>query len=133
MNTFTLLLQDAFRSEHFDNTCSFVGEDASGNFGILPHHGRMMTILVVGLARFRVTDSDWQYLAVPGAVLYFKDNVLTLSTRRYFRDNDYTRISMSLQQKLLAEEDQLRATRHSLRQLEESLLKRLWERRHWGA
>jgi F-type H+-transporting ATPase subunit epsilon len=132
VNTFTLLLQDAFRSERIDDVRSFVGEDASGSFDILPNHGRMMTILLVGLARFHVDKADWQYLALPGAVLYFCDNMLTLSTRRYLRDNDYTRISALLQQQLLAEEEQLQATRQSLRHLEESLLKRLWELTHRG-
>jgi len=132
MNTFTLLLQDASRSERIDGVNSFVGEDASGSFGILPDHSRMMTTLVIGLARFRIGDTNWQYLAMPGAVLYFLNNVLTLSTRRYLRDDDYTRISAALQEQLLAEEEQLHATRESLRRMEELLLKRLWELGHKG-
>jgi len=132
MNTFTLLLQDASRSERIDGVNSFVGEDASGSFGILPDHSRMMTTLVVGQARFRIGDTNWQYLAMPGAVLYFFNNVLTLSTRRYLRDDDYTRISEALQEQLLAEEEKLHATRESLRRMEESLLKRLWELGHKG-
>jgi len=69
---------------------------------------------------------------MPGAILYFLNNVLTLSTRRYLRDDDYTRISAALQEQLLAEEEQLHATRESLRRMEESLLKRLWELGHKG-
>ena len=132
MNSFTLLLQDASRSERIDGVNSFVGEDASGSFGILPGHSRMMTTLVIGLARFRSGDTNWQYLAMPGAVLYFFNNVLTLSTRRYLRDDDYTRISTALQEQLLAEEEKLHATRESLRRMEETLLKHLWELGHKG-
>ncbi|MFC1772446.1 F0F1 ATP synthase subunit epsilon [Pseudomonadota bacterium] len=132
MNFFTLLLQDASRSERIDGVNSFVGEDASGSFGILPGHSRMMTTLVIGLARFRSGDTNWQYLAMPGAVLYFFNNVLTLSTRRYLRDDDYTRISTALQEQLLAEEEKLHATRESLRRMEETLLKHLWELGHKG-
>ena len=132
MNTFTLLLQDASRSERIDGVNSFVGEDASGSFGILADHSRMMTTLVIGLARFRIGDTNWQYLAMPGAVLYFFNNVLTLSTRRYLRDDDYTRISTALQEQLLAEEEKLHATRESLRRMEETLLKHLWELGHKG-
>ena len=127
MNTFTLLLQDATRSERLETVSSFVGEDSSGSFGIRANHARMMTVLVTGLARFCVAPDDWQYLAMPGAVLYFCDNVLTLSTRHYLRDEDYTRISTALQEQLLAEEEQLRSTRESLQRMEESLLRRLWE------
>jgi F-type H+-transporting ATPase subunit epsilon len=132
MKPFTLLLQDASRSERIDGVNSFVGEDTSGSFGILADHSRMMTTLVIGLARFRTGDTNWQYLAMPGAVLYFFNNVLTLSTRRYLRDDDYTRISAALQEQLLAEEEQLHATRESLRRMEESLLKRLWDLGHKG-
>jgi F-type H+-transporting ATPase subunit epsilon len=127
VNAFTLVLQDATRSERIEEVSSFVGEDSSGSFGIRANHARMMTALVTGLARFRVTTGDWQYLAMPGAVLYFCDNILTLSTRHYLRDADYTRISAALQEQLLAEEEQLRSTRESLRRMEESLLRRLWE------
>jgi len=132
MKSFTLLLQDSAHSERISGVHAFVGEDASGSFGILANHSRMMTSLVIGLARFRTDESSWQYLAMPGAILYCNDNVVTLSTRRYLRDDDYTRISTALQEQLLAEEEQLHATRESLRRMEESLLKRLWELGYQG-
>jgi F-type H+-transporting ATPase subunit epsilon len=121
------MLQDATRSEEINNVTSFVGEDASGSFGILAGHARMMTTLIIGLARFRIGGNNWQYLAVPGAVLYFHDNVLTVSTRRYVLDNDYMRISQTLKQQLLEEEENLYALKKSLHNMEEEVLKRLWE------
>lgn len=127
MKTFTLKLQDATRSEQITGVTSFVGEDASGSFGILAGHARMMTSLIIGLARFRVGEDTWKYLAVPGAVLYFRDNELTLSTRCYLLDDDYMRISQALREQLLAEEDTLYAIKQSLHQMEEEALKRLWE------
>ena len=127
MKSFNLHLQEATRAEKITGVTSFVGEDASGSFGILAGHSRMLTALVTGLARFRVGADAWQYLAMPGAVLYFKDNVLTLSTRRYLLDTDYMRISRALQQQLLAEEEQLHAMKTSLHRMEESMLKRLWK------
>lgn len=127
MKTFTLKLHDATRSEEIRDVTSFVGEDASGSFGILAGHGRMIASLVIGLARFRLGESEWKYLALPGATLYFNDNVLTLSTRRYLVDDDYTRISDALQQQLLAEEEELRSMKHSLRHMEQEVLKHLWE------
>ena len=30
-----------------------------------------MTLLTFGLARFRIADPPWEYLAVPGALAYF--------------------------------------------------------------
>lgn len=126
MNSFTLDLNDATRAESIQGVTSFVGEDASGSFGIMAGHARTMTSLVIGLARFRVGDNDWQYLALPGAVLYFCEGVLTLSTRRYLLDDDYLRISQALQEQLLAEEQALQSMKDSLRKMEEEILKRLW-------
>jgi F-type H+-transporting ATPase subunit epsilon len=127
MNGFTLVLQDATHTERIPDVISFVGEDTSGSFGILANHARFLTCLVIGLARFRLQEGSWNYLALPGAVLSFSDNVLTLTTRRYLVDQDYTRISEALQQQLLAEEEKLRAMKDSLRQMEENILKRLWQ------
>lgn len=127
MTGFVLRLQDATRTEDIDEVTSFVGEDASGSFGIMAGHARMIAALVIGLARFRVRDDDWQYLAVPGAVLYFHDDLLTLSARRYLLDDDYSRISRALERQLLAEEARLHTLRASLRSLDEQVLKHLWQ------
>jgi F-type H+-transporting ATPase subunit epsilon len=125
-NRFTLRLQDTTRIDEIAGVRSFVGEDASGSFGILAGHARMMTVLTIGLARFSTGNDKWQYLAMPGAVLYFDNNVLTLNTRHYLLDNDYLRISQSLQRDLLAEEEKLHNMKQSLHRMEEEILKRLW-------
>jgi len=128
VKSFTLRLQDATHAEEIAGVTSFVGEDASGSFGVLAGYARMMTSLIIGLARFRVGNEAWQYLALPGAVLYFHDNVLILSTRRYLLDDDYMRISQALQQQLLEEEEKLHTMKESLHHMEEEILKRLWKR-----
>lgn len=126
--TMTLQLYDSRCSESISGVTSFVGEDASGSFGILPGHVRMMTVLVFGLSRFCCGEaSPWHYLAMPGAVLYFADNRLNLATRHYLLDEDYERISQRLNDELLAEEEQLHALRQSLRRMEDAMLKRMWE------
>ena len=133
MKTFSMTLQDATHVETMQGIISFVGEDLSGSFGILSGHARMMSILVMGLARFRRADGPWQYLAQPGALIYFHDNMLSISTRHYFLDEDYMRISEVLQQKLLAEEEALHSVKTSLQHMEEEVLKHMWQlRRHRG-
>ncbi|HEY5774905.1 MAG TPA: hypothetical protein VIS57_02365, partial [Xanthomonadales bacterium] len=127
VKSFTLKLQDATHSEEIAGVTAFVGEDMSGSFGILAGHARMASLLIMGLARYRVGENNWCYLALPGAVLYFHDDVLTLSTRRYLQDDDYMRISQALQQQLLAEEEKLHVMKASLHRMEEAVLKRLWE------
>ncbi|WP_455211282.1 F0F1 ATP synthase subunit epsilon [Kaarinaea lacus] len=127
MKTFVLHLQDATQYERVEHVSSFIAEDDSGSFGLLAGHENMMTSLVFGLARYRVRDQSWQYLALPGALVYFLNNELYLSTRRYLRDNDYERINVALREQLRAEEQALHNIRASLHQMEEEMLKRLWE------
>lgn len=127
MKAFTLRLQDATHAEDIEGVTSFVGEDASGSFGLLADHARFMTALVFGLARFRVGTGAWQYLAMPGALLLFHDNVLTLNTNRYLIDADYRRISAALQEQMLAEEEQVRSIKESLHRIEQEAFRHLWE------
>jgi F-type H+-transporting ATPase subunit epsilon len=127
MNTFRLVLQDATRAQQINEVSDFIAEDPSGSFGIRAHHARMITSLNVGLARYRIKEGAWQYLAMPGALLYFHGNILSISTRHYLQDDDYDRISTALQEQLLEEEEQMRATKESLRHMEEEILRRMWE------
>ena len=125
MNQFVLNLFDATHEQRITGVTSFVGEDASGSFGIQPNHARFMTTLVFGLARFRLGTGDWQYLALPGAVVYFNNNELTISTRHFLIDTDLERISALLEQQLVTEEDNLHATRESLHRMEQAMLQRM--------
>jgi len=145
VNTFTLELLSATAQRNIDGVVSFVGEDASGSFGLLPGHVRSMTALLFGLARFRLNEESgevgqggegtdgWQYLAVPGGLLYFVDNHLQICCRRFLVDTDFERISTLLQRQLLVEEQQLHAMKESLRRMEESILRRLWDVTRKGA
>lgn len=125
--TFVLHLQSATQYERVDDAVSFVGEDATGSFGLLPGHARFMTVQVFGLARFRREKSGWEYLALPGAVVDFADDQLVLSTRRYLRGAEYSRMRLALQHELRTEEDRLGALKKSLQRLEREMLKHLWQ------
>jgi len=127
MNVFTLHLQSATQYEAISDVTSFVGEDDSGSFGIQAGHARLMASLSFGLARYRSGEQAWQYLALPGALLYFVDNQLFLNTRRYVRDDDYERINTALREQLHREEIGLRHIKESLRRMEEEMFKRLRE------
>ena len=69
MNTFTLHLFAADRTEVIENVASFNGEDASGRFGLLARHDRFMTVLTFGLARMALADGGTDYLGFPGGLL----------------------------------------------------------------
>lgn len=127
MNQFVLNLFDASHEQRIAGVTSFVGEDASGCFGIQANHARFMTTLVFGLARFRQATDEWQYLALPGAVAYFYNNGLTISTRHFLIDTDLERISTLLEQQLIAEEELLQTSKESLHKMEQAMLKRMLE------
>lgn len=126
MRGFVLHLQSATQYERLENVTTFVGQDASGSFGIMAGHERTMTRLLFGLARVRIADDGWQFIALPGAIVYFTNNELFLSTRRYLRDRDCTRLTLALDEQLRAEEVSLHQIKESLRRLEEEMFKRLW-------
>jgi len=127
MSGFTLHLLAGDRGERIDGVTSFVGEDKSGSFGLLPRHERYMTVLSFGLARVRHAEDRWEYLGFPGGLLYFLGNECRISTRRYLRDADVTRIAQALSREMLQEERALDATRRKLHRLEAEILKRLAE------
>ena len=134
MSGFVLHLQSATQYERIEGVESFVGNDASGSFGLLAGHVRMMTCLKFGLARFRLADDAWSYLALPGAVLYFIDNELYINTRRFIHGRDYRRMSATLNEELVAEEKKLEDIIGSLRRMEEGMFKRLqMMQREWGS
>jgi F-type H+-transporting ATPase subunit epsilon len=130
MKIFELEVHGAGQSLQIPDVVSFIGEDASGSFGLQAGHARCMTLLEFGLARFRTARTDWQYLALPGALLNFSGNRLWISARRFLVDSDYSRISRLLQEQLRAEEQALSETKTSLRRMEEALLRRLWQLDH---
>jgi F-type H+-transporting ATPase subunit epsilon len=82
VNTFAVQLLAADRGERVDGVASFVGEDASGSFGLMARHQRFMTVLAFGLARLTLADGSRRYLGLPGGLLYFVDNELRIFTRR---------------------------------------------------
>jgi F-type H+-transporting ATPase subunit epsilon len=84
-----------------------------------------MTVLAFGLARLVLADASREYLGFPGGLLYFRDNELRISTRRYLRDTDAERIAGALSRELLQEEQALAETRRKLHRLEAEMLRRL--------
>lgn len=128
MNHFRLHLYSAVQCEDIDGVTTFVGEDESGHFGLLAGHERMMTSLVFGLARFRRHDEDWEYLAVPKALLHGTGQEVYLTCRLYLRDTDLERITHALDDRLRTEERSLQDLKETIRRLEEELFRRLMRR-----
>ena len=127
MKVMALQLRQATGSERIEGLTSFVGEDASGSFGILPGHAWMMTALVIGLARFRIGNGEWHYLALPGGILAATGSEVTVCTRRYLHDTDFSRMGALLAELRRAEDEMLGGIRESLHRMEKEMLRRLRE------
>jgi F-type H+-transporting ATPase subunit epsilon len=130
VTAFTLHLQSATQYVKLDDVESFVARDASGAFGLLARHERMMTALGFGLARLRSTGGTWHYVALPGGLAYFADGELYVCTRRFVLGDDYRTVSAAVGQTLLAEEGALKSLKQSVNRLEHEMLRRLW-RLNW--
>lgn len=126
MSTFTLHLEDITRIRVVEDVVSFTGEDATGSFGIMANHDRMMTTLVYGLARYRTRDEREHYLMLPGGLLYFVANRLYLAARRMFEDDNLERIVGDMERTLREEEQELLLLKENLHRLEEEMMRRLW-------
>ncbi|MDH4120804.1 MAG: F0F1 ATP synthase subunit epsilon [Deltaproteobacteria bacterium] len=122
MAHFSLVLQDATQHERIDGVESFVGENASGQFGIMAGHTRMLTHLTFGLARYRQAGDTWVYLALPGALLQFMNNEMVLSTTHYLRGTDHQALAQALDTQLRAEQDKKKEIKESLERLEQEML-----------
>lgn len=125
MNTFRVRLLATERGESIDELASFVGEDASGSFGLMARHVRFMTVLTFGLARMTRVDGSRLYAGLPGGLLYFVDNELRISTRRYLLGDDAAAIARAMALQMLAEEQALEQTRRRLHRLEAEMLQRM--------
>jgi F-type H+-transporting ATPase subunit epsilon len=124
---FTLHLQSATQYARFEGVESFVARDASGAFGVMARHERMMTVLAYGMARFRITAGAWRYLALPGGLAYFVEGELYLSTRRFVLGDDFGTVAASVDSTLLAEDSAQRSLKESVTRLEREMVRRLWQ------
>lgn len=126
MSTFSLALHGTAQRDRIAGVVSFVAEDASGQFGVLARHARLLTVLTYGVARYRLEAGDWSYLALPGGVCYFAGDTLNVATRRYVQGPDYDTVRRALSQQLLQEEEQLHSFKESLDRLEREMMRKLW-------
>ena len=127
MKTFVLNLIDTAEANRFDRVVQFIGSDVEGSFGILADHVHAVAVLRYGLARFIDDRGIWHYLAMPGGVLRFADNQLTLTTVRYFLGDDRDTICARLDAAMQQRDSELRRSRAALSEIEHSLVKRLAE------
>ncbi len=132
MRTFTCLLHDFSRQWQTDQALSFVASDSSGSFGLQARHETCLTCLRPGLARLRLQDEGWLYIAQPGAVVVFRENVLRISTSQFILSRERDLLIARMEQAWQAADQGLRTTRTSYLQMEQALTRKLWEMNRQG-
>ena len=125
MKTFAMMLSDSMKTEHFDDVVQFIGSDSTGSFGLKAKHSNMVAVLRYGLARFSTIDGQWRYLAIPGGILRFADNVLSLATTRYFLGDERSRIVAQLSAEMELDSSALHESDITLAHIERELIQRL--------
>jgi F-type H+-transporting ATPase subunit epsilon len=126
LRTFAIDLSSQEQYERVEDAVSFVGADRSGSFGILGGRESLATTLSWGLSWFRTVGANApQYVAVPGAVLYFAKDVLHICARLYLRDDDPERIIRRLRDETRAEEESSQSMHALLKDLDRELMRRL--------
>ncbi|MGD9870646.1 MAG: F0F1 ATP synthase subunit epsilon [Thauera sp.] len=127
MSSFQLVIASPLRVERIDAVASFVGRDASGQFGLLAQHEPFITVLEWGLARFRTEAAPhWRYIALPGGTLRYYGGQLQIATRNFVIGEALATVAAALKHDTAREADQRAALRGSLDQLEQALMQRLW-------
>ena len=129
MTGFTIHLLATATHKRIDSVRSFVGQDASGYFGLWSGHEAFMTVLTRGLHRYQRVDEKWIYLALAGGLLRFDGDQLRISSPRFLENEDYRGLAGQLDAELRKESDELSATRASVQHLERELLRRLLKTR----
>jgi F-type H+-transporting ATPase subunit epsilon len=127
MNSFALELLDSRGRHDFNNVIQFIAADASGSFGVLAGHAHLVAVLRYGLARFLDSQGDWYYLTLPGGVLRFCNNRLTVTTVRYFLGSERDLLCQQLADEMAQNDSEVHAAQATLSEIEHSLIRRLAE------
>lgn len=127
MRTMRVRLLDNESLEEMDDVVLIAAHDGSGGFSILPGHIPFMTMLDSGLVRIRHQDGREDYLGQPGGLLEVTRDAVSITTRRLFRERDAAALEQQMQVNLELEESRLRATRATLKHMEDEVLRRIFE------
>ncbi len=127
MNTFALVLCDSYNTQHFASVRQFIGADDSGSFGIRAGHEHLVAVLRYGLARFEDDDGHWHYLSMPGGVLHFRGNQMTVTSVRYYLGEDRAKIHDQLAAEMQQADSDVHTSHASLTEIEHALIRRLGE------
>jgi F-type H+-transporting ATPase subunit epsilon len=108
---------------------SIRAQDASGDFGILPGHADLLTVLDASILRWRSEGKNWRFCAVRGAVLRVSDGErVDVACREAVPGDDLGALEMLVRQKMADEDDAARRARAEQTRLHVSAIRALMQR-----
>ncbi len=126
-----LILLDGMSSTRIEDVTSIVASDASGQFGLLPGHDALVTVLEPGLFRYRqARKAGWSFGACVGGLLRCsptaaRETEVCIVSRRFLH-GDQPEVLQSQLDELLEREGMLRvSTRVSRERLDLAFYKRM--------
>ena len=132
MRTFTCRLQALSQQWQSEGALMFIARDPSGSFALQARHETLVTCLRPGLARLRLHDESCLYIAQPGAIVVFKNNVLRLSTTQFILSEDREQLLARMEQAWQTADRGVQTTKAGYLQVEQALTRKLWEMHHRG-
>jgi F-type H+-transporting ATPase subunit epsilon len=125
MRTFSVNIYSSNLTEQFNDITAFYGKGDDGYFGILAGGERRIYTLSYGLSRIKHENGDTEYLALPGGLIYFKDNIMSVTTRSIMRSSDLNEITSALEKKMKLEEENIGEIKKNLHEVDQEILRRL--------
>lgn len=101
-----------------DDAVAVRAEDASGEFGILPHHAEFVTVLAVSVVGWRREQGAEGYCAVRGGLLTVTEGeTVSIATREAVTGGDLASLEALVRSRLAAEAEEERLARAHAEQL----------------
>jgi F-type H+-transporting ATPase subunit epsilon len=104
---------------------SLRGADASGLFGLWPHHEDFATLLVPCVLSYRDEDDCEHYAAVDGGVLVLQKGQVSIGTREAMLADRIEEVADAAAAMLAARRQEERTAREEFAELKSSLLREM--------
>lgn len=120
---FEILVPDGVVTK--ERISSLEAEDASGRFGIWPHHAPFFTVLAPCVIVYRPEGGGEQYAAIDGGVLLVESGRASIVSREALASPRLDDVAGKARALLAARRVQERSTRSAFAELEASLARQL--------
>jgi F-type H+-transporting ATPase subunit epsilon len=102
-------------------------EDASGSFGVEPHHADLLTTLSVCVVRWRDGDNHERYVAVRGGVLRVRNgDLVEIATREAVVGDDLARLRGQVLSAMMNNLEAEQSARSGALRLEHAVIRQIY-------